>query len=525
MSHTLQIVYGGTTVSLTATNKYLLDYIPTEGRGQQVVTETVDLHLTGTAITDVQTTVQSIQRALEAAERRYDTGRGDRVFLKFQPDGFAALYRSEITRPGPGLPAGEIELPTKILGGVWAAKAIKTALVLTRVNFWEADSEESLSISNGGGSGTTGIACYNFHGAAVFSGITVSFAASHRILDSGFGFGIFAAGDVISLRGSTDNDGIYTVDAVGPANAYIDVHETVTNEAAGDSISIYDIQNYVHIAAAAIAGDLPAPTRIEITNDNAAPAIETIWIGQNVLGSPDEWPHILEAEDSDTGSNSADATCSSGKKRSYTITTTEAKVTGWTIESATLTSAFGGYFKVLARFAAGTNVTDVKWRIKILYSGTVIWEGPQILFSDTYTAIARLIREIDTVQLPPFIPENSASVDLTFELWGQSNSGGSEAVDLDCLVLLPLDGFRRLRSKDGIVQTSIAKDDAVTRTYFQETANGQVRDISVAGEPIMLRPNEMNRLYILLHTMTANTAEYNRTISVKVYYRPRRVTL
>jgi len=453
MANTFSIVHGSTTVNLHSGNIIVMKYSPTIGRGETVLDEVV-LYLTGTA-TNIQTSIRSIGRALELAERRYDTGRGDRVYFKVQVDGTDALYRSEIVRESPYKSAGELRLPNReSLGIEWTGKGLRCTLLLTRVNHFEADAEAELALTNPGGSGTGGQTVYNFY-------------------DTGLGA----------------------------------------------------IQDYVTIAAAAIGGDMPAACRIEMTNSDAGDALETVWIGQNVLSDPANLTYYLEISASDTGANVGDATCSAGFKRSYDITTTEAKVTGWTLASANLVDFNGGYFKAMIRFSSGADVTEVKWRIKVLYSGTVIYEGGQVQFDDTYTAIARVVRELDTVQLPPYVPENSAPTDLTFELWGQSASGSTETILIDCIVLLALDGYRRLRSLEGIVQNAILKDDSITGTYYQEVSAKQVRDIATNGSQIMLWPNEINRLYFKLHSITANTGEVDRTISVRIYYRPRRITL
>lgn len=529
MAHILRLTSSAfSSISFTSGTQTLLEYVPTAGLSEifDVTTETISFMITGANTAAISAVITSINAALELAERRYDTGRGERVYIEFQPENYTAAYRAELVRERPGSPIGMLTFPPETLGWPWGTLKVEVQFVFTRANAWEASAETELSLSNGGGSGTGGRVIYNYHTAAVFSGITVSFDGTlNRISDSGNGFGIFEIGDVISLRGSTINDGIYTVKAVDAGGAYIDVNElAVSDEPAGDTVVIYDIQDYVHIDSAAIAGDLPARCRVELTNTDAGDALETTWIGQNYLASPEAFPHILEIGDSNTGSDSVDATSASGIKRVYAIAAAEAKVTGWTLPSAMLTSASGGYFKVLCRFAAATNITAVKWRLKLLFSGTVIWQGGQVQFDDTYAAISTLIREIDTAQLPPFVPENSAPMDLVLELWG-IRTGGAIDVNIDCLKLLALDGYRKLYSLNGIAQNAVLKDDGVTSTYYQDISSKQVRDISPTGKQLVLWPGVDNRIYFALHSIVANTADRDRAASVRIYYRPRRITL
>lgn len=65
---------------------------------------------------------------------------------------------------------------------------------------------------------------------------TISFDNSNSILDSGNGFGIFVAGQKVRVRGSTSNDGIFTVSVA--AAGELTVSETTATEAAGASITV-----------------------------------------------------------------------------------------------------------------------------------------------------------------------------------------------------------------------------------------------------------------------------------------------
>lgn len=65
---------------------------------------------------------------------------------------------------------------------------------------------------------------------------TISFDNSNSILDSGNGLGIFVAGQKVRVRGSTSNDGIFTITNV--AAGELTVTETTATEAAGASITV-----------------------------------------------------------------------------------------------------------------------------------------------------------------------------------------------------------------------------------------------------------------------------------------------
>jgi hypothetical protein len=136
-----------------------------------------------------------------------------------------------------------------------------------------------------------------------------------------------------------------------------------------------------------------------------------------------------------------------------------------------------------------------------------------------------LWRAIDTIQLPPYLLEGSTSTDLTIELWGVRTSAGDKTINLDCLMLLPLDGYRKLRSSSGVAQNSVLIDDGILGLYYQTVSSEYVKDVTAEGEPIMLWPAIDNRVYFAQHSETADTADRDRLITVKIFYRERRATL
>lgn len=529
MAHVLKFIYGSNTITLTSgdyrgVDRFNIGTITRRG----VQTDSIELFIFASNLAGLQAAVRNINKAFQAAQRRRQTGTSDRVYVHFQESGDSDTYRSEIWSDNLDEVPGRVVVPSMWLTlRFWDNEKIKILITYSRRPFWEDASETELSLSNGSGSGTGGQTVRNPHTAAVLTDTSISFDETggvFSILDDDDGLAIFAEGDVISVRGSTSNDGIYTV--ITAAAGVITVNETITDEVKGDTVIFYDMNNYVHIDSSVILGDLPTPVRLEMTNSDAGAELQTVWIGNNYLSEPDDFAHLLEFEDSDTGANTGNAGASSGFYRQYTVPdAAEAKITGWTLESITLSKTNNNYFKVLFRSFNGTNITDVKWRIKILYATVVIYSGPQQNFVDTFAGISRLWREIDTIQLPPFPMEGGTPADLTLELWGVPTSGGAEVVDLDVMMLLPTNGYRKLKSTGGLAQNWILVDDGILGIYYRYTSAGQTRDIIAEGEHIMLWPGIDNRVYFVQHSETANTADRDRSMSVKAYYRPRRAVI
>lgn len=285
-------------------------------------------------------------------------------------------------------------------------------------------------------------------------------------------------------------------------------------------------ENWVQIASTDIDGNMPGPAFISIDNTYATQKLYSAWIGQNWTSATD-FEHILEGESSTAGStNGTDSDCSGGAYSSATITAnTWTDLFTWTLsDTDVLAPAKGSWFKVLAAFT-GTVPVSARFRLKFSYQAATIYQTG-ITNLDSSRALAT--REIATVRIPPWLPGDSglAAIELTLQGWAVA----ATQVDLDFLQLTPLDGYRFLDCVGyGADQNYCFVDDAIEKkTYL--TAQASPDDTRVGllngyGQRIHLYPGKTNRLYFLLHSNVADTAEADRTAGVKVAYRPRRRTL
>ncbi len=79
--------------------------------------------------------------------------------------------------------------------------------------------------------------------AEMYTATTIAFVnATKKITDSALGLEAFATSDKITVSGSTSNDGTYTI-ATGGVAAEIVTSEALSDEAAGDTVTITDITN------------------------------------------------------------------------------------------------------------------------------------------------------------------------------------------------------------------------------------------------------------------------------------------
>lgn len=553
-------------IDLTTGSYYLIDYTPTVSPNADVVTETAVIGVSSSTSTGVSDAIRDIQRAFDLADRRYDTQTGDRIYVKFQPDGYSTgtFYRSELVRPRPGVTAAYVDYEGDVLGGNWAAKELTVVLNWTRKNYWEDDGSTTLELSsaNTPTATSTGPNVYMLHSDStgvgdvpvILDDVSISFdlttgtPTTYEIKDADNNFD-FNAGEIICVVNDdgTEGEGVYVVNSASSGTLQVGVgNSTFSDHAAADAITIYKLGGYIDIAADQIEGDLPTPLTLQFRNLDSG-ALEKIWVSKaEQAEAPDGdfydsdtseyqgWVHhldALEANNTDgTSTDAANASCETEINAS--IGTTEEKVADWTLLEGMLDGTKGQYFKVFAVFTSGTNVTDVKWRLKMRYttSDEVIWEGEQIEFDDTYTT-ARKIREIDTIKLPPVGPFDVANwgAYTTLELYGESTTTGSVSVDIDCLRLLPAEdrGFREYTMIYPVDQNDYLMDAGYYDEifYYDATEARGLAGVAVKGEKIYLRPNTKTRLYFLYHTETANTINRNHLVDMRIYIRPRRRTL
>lgn len=78
-----------------------------------------------------------------------------------------------------------------------------------------------------------------------YTAATISFVTgTKKIADSAYGLKRFQAGDILQVSGSTDNDGYYTVTTGDTANEIV-VSEALTDEAAGDTVTIVQVEDQI----------------------------------------------------------------------------------------------------------------------------------------------------------------------------------------------------------------------------------------------------------------------------------------
>lgn len=287
--------------------------------------------------------------------------------------------------------------------------------------------------------------------------------------------------------------------------------------------------NFVDVDDGDVVGVLPAPVRLEMTNSyNVAARLNEVVIGHNVYSDPDTMDHILEAEDAITpaGAGTADANCSNGEyKATETATTTAAVIMAWTLDATLLGHCKSRHFRLLMRLrtpSTGTWYVQPKVTFPAGSPLTVVAEGKEVTLDNNY-----YLQDLGVVQLPPWLMGMNAElypVDLS--LYGRK-SAGTGALDVDYVHLTALDSYRRLTPRGyGASYPVRVVDDGIGGWLWTDGWSGNQRTGHYIGLglPVQLIPGRDQRLYFLM-TSNSGNAEVARTMTVRAYYRPRRLTV
>jgi hypothetical protein len=282
--------------------------------------------------------------------------------------------------------------------------------------------------------------------------------------------------------------------------------------------------NYVAIAGSAVEGVIPAAIRLEMENTyNVSSRAYNVYVGQNLWSNPTTMSHILEGQDVAYGGSSvASSSCSGGYYRSVSWSGDNATyVLRWVLSTAMLNAYAGGWFRMLGRFT--TSPTDVKITPKVTFpSGTpltVVAEAPEATLS------SRRIQDLGVLQLPPWLRGETDLYPVDLTLYARKTGGG--AFNLDFIQLTPLDGYRVLTPRGyGAAYGITLIDDGISGSVYTTGWGGTAKTghYLSRGVPIMLWPGRDQRLYFL-STHDTGGSEIERTFSVRVYHRPRRLTL
>ena len=290
--------------------------------------------------------------------------------------------------------------------------------------------------------------------------------------------------------------------------------------------------NWVEIAAAQVAGSLPAPVRLELTNTSgAARTYTTFYVA--TLAHVDLTAltagMVLEAETAN-GTVTADANSSDGHyaARSYTASgdVTHTSSFAFNVTAAQVQQLAGRYCKILAR--CGMGPAPIWFTLYLQDSNnSELWRGPELLVQETTGDYK--IKDLGAAPLPPAdLGTGAATVWLVAQYRAVLANGVTLTLNMDFVQLTPVEFLRVLRVA-GSPTTQVANNAAVVLDEIEGVAYflasgarlaGLVRD----GAPVMVVPGQAQRIMVLCDE-GGNAMDIGRSFSVRAWYRPRRLTV
>ena len=102
-------------------------------------------------------------------------------------------------------------------------------------------------------------------------------------------------------------------------------------------------------------------------------------------------------------------------------------------------------------------------------------------------------------------------------------AASSVTLQLDFLAFFPANTFRRLALMGPQIANSQITDDQPEGRAYVVNSSAETPAVATSGMPLLVWPNTLQRVYVL-HSFVDLSADIAKTLSVKMWYRPRRAS-
>ena len=289
---------------------------------------------------------------------------------------------------------------------------------------------------------------------------------------------------------------------------------TVTNNSANG--------NWVQIAAAQVANDMPAPVRLEMTNTTgSSQAYRKFITNVNAYSDPANLVHYLQGEAVVSGGTSrADATCSGGNYLEIIVSSSPATYQ-WTLPAADMQRTKGRRARILARIASSSGPLYIQPVVLDSGGTQTLWTGDE-LYHGSLISYATYV-DLGIVPLPP----GGYSASAAAHRLGLIVRGGS-ILALDVLQITMVDSYRYVdlnTSGVSVANNATLVHDGIEGLNYMLASGVRTPVATSFGSPTMLQPATLQRIHFLYSLASTGGAPIASTLSVRVYHRPRRLTV
>ena len=303
-----------------------------------------------------------------------------------------------------------------------------------------------------------------------------------------------------------------------------------TNNTSGLTIYNHDDSgtghdNYAQFAAADVAGSLPSPLIVEITNNAGdTKQYQEFHMATNAFANPATLTHVIEAEDtvvSGYGTPGSDVTCSGYVAITHVNSYVSKAGSGsWQMQfdlsASIMQKCAGNDFHILARFR---NAFTAYVRPSIYDAAATVQlrRGDEVQI----TVLSQALVDLGVLPIPP--GGYSAS-------WGAGRlvldirTETSQTIELDYFVLMPAISYRRLTSVKTIADSGKITDDPTANRAYATMSGVEYPYVVRKGTPLLVWPNTLQRVYFAW-SLFDKSAAITETVSAKFWHRPRRVVV
>lgn len=274
---------------------------------------------------------------------------------------------------------------------------------------------------------------------------------------------------------------------------------TIVSATAINNINDGTYDNFITTSAGTIIGDSPAPTQVEIDNDEVT-ALHRVYLclSRGVTGA----------------SASAELP---GLAGIYSSTIPAAGE----IELAEVPEGVGttkrGHYRLFGRATtSNTWDPDFYFSIKIRqYSGgtagALVLEGPWVKGSN------RQLQDLGTLYLPPWNADIGSMDNYLYELWIRGAVSDAYSLNLDTVMLAQIDGgYRVLTFQDPYLkQNVVAIDSAWSGQLYLDAGTYNFSNVQGFMQPLFLQGSEAQTLTVITEQAAASPEDHTITVALK----------
>jgi hypothetical protein len=272
--------------------------------------------------------------------------------------------------------------------------------------------------------------------------------------------------------------------------------------------------NWINVSAANAISEIEAGVRLTLENENGAQvAFRNIFLGHKTVATT-QTNMMLQFENAGGGtlySGIDTDLASGGQYKRFTLNTSEALLATWNVDP----DSYGGLkFRIIARWYLAP--PDGYVRFALSNGGSILWSSAEVRLDTD-----KNLQSMCDIQLPPQLGGLSTLQNATFVMYGRSISG-TQYLDADMLVLMPLDGFKKLNQLGGGLQAgeTLVVDDIDRYVYALDGSSNKYTLWTSYGAPLRLSPG-LEQIYYFIFDEALGEMYLDRQFTARLYYRRR----